>query len=56
MIDIAIYSASWLMMFFGIFVIFQTVGVNFAPAWLSSRIFLVLAVAATIVGSNLVIG
>lgn len=52
MIDLAIYAASWLMMFFGVFVIFQTVGVNLAPAWAQSRIFLVLAVAATIIGSQ----
>ncbi len=52
MIDLTIYAASWLMMFFGVFVIFQTAGVNLAPAWAQSRVFLILAVVATIIGSN----
>ena len=38
MIDMTIYATSWMMMFFGIFVIFQTAGVNLAPAWAQSRI------------------
>lgn len=55
MVDFAVYAGSWLMMFFSVFVIFQTVGVNLAPAWVNSRVFLVLAVTATIVGSNAVL-
>ena len=54
MIDLTIYAGSWMMMFFGVFVVFQTVGVNLAPAWAQSRVFLVLAVACTIIGSNAV--
>ncbi len=55
MIDMTIYATSWMMMFFGIFVIFQTAGVNLAPAWAQSRIFLVLAVTVTVVGSNMLL-
>lgn len=55
MIDLTIYAASWLMMFFGVFVVFQTAGVNLAPAWAHNRVFLIAAVACTIVGSQAIL-
>lgn len=56
MFDLAVFAASWLMLFFSVFVIFQTVGVNLVPAWANSRVFLILAVLMTVIGSNSMVG
>ena len=56
MTDIAIFGASWLMLFFSVFVVFQTVGINLVPAWANSRVFLILAVLLTVISSNSLMG
>ena len=38
--------------FFSVFAILQTVGVNLLPGWSHSRVFLLLAVIAAVIGGN----
>ena len=52
MAELAIFGASWLMLFFSVFAILQTVGVNLLPGWSHSRVFLLLAVIAAVIGGN----
>lgn len=53
--ELAIYAGSWLMMFFSVFVIFQTAGVNLMPAWAQSRAFMVGVLVVAIAASNVIL-